>query len=1600
MDNNELDKILKEKLKDKIEPTPEFQRKMEEIVNKEKEKRLSGQFEQVNNEEIPKKHNNIAKRWSMALSMVATFILVFTLGMNLKTSQIIGEKGNAKLTSIKAIEPTNLESGVLANTSEFLIKAEGENLNTEIIQKSVYVEPALEYTIEKTLNKDEYKLKFVQNIPDNTIVKLQYIKDEITQDSWAYQTSNKLSITKTYPNNNETNVSDKTVVEVDLSYADVDNLDKNVSISPATEGTWEHLGKVWRFTPKTSFENSTEYTITLGKGIESREQKLANNYVFSFTVGNEVNAEQNVITLDRIITAKPNEQIKIEYQNHTSEKFNLGKVAIGKFATIDDFIQYVQTGKTQNVTKIGDYEVEDNYGIIELKQSLTKGFYIAKIKDDNQKELFDCPIQISEMSAYAMETERDVLTWVAKGNEIAQEISVEYLGKTVKTDKDGIAKFVGIADGSESIKYAKIGNDLVIGIYNFTLDNYPRGYIYTDRPLYKNTDTINIWGFVPRSIFFDKIEEEFYIELNNEGKQKINVEKDGTFKYKIKLEKHLDNENANIELYYKNTSIANRYIAIKNYELQNYNYEVIRNKDYGYTGEEYQFDIKVTHITGLVVPNKNIKISYNGNMYDAKTGEDGIAHVTIKLEKNKYEDENQTGYIYDSVEIFNGDLQEYTDAETSIYIIRFNRNIHTKIDEKEQYKATLYKLDENKNTIADYDIKKLYTGTYETEVTINLIEETSTRKLEDYYYNNYTKENEPRYSWSRSENSTKIKTITSKNGIIEINKNELSMKKNTEEIRYAYSIQLVYKDTKGRVVKDNIYVARDEYEYDRIGYWDNYEYTSANGWNNTFNKIDIEKYYSFRYLLKRDKETFKVGDEIDLALAEASEKGINEIENKGKLLTINFKENIYSTSVLTDSKFNYKFTDKDFPGCKITAAYFVNGKFYRMPAQYFDFEEESKKIDLEISTDKEQYAPKDKVTVTIKATNNGTPVKAAVNISVVNEAVFAIEEDNTNLIETIYENRVYPNYTYSSFIDSVKYTPGGEGGGDGIPRGNFADTAHFETINTDQNGNATCTFTLPENVTTYRITAHAANEELQLGVEQKSITSKIDFFIQSTEPRGVKTLDDLVLNATSISENQYDVDYEFTIKELNKTLTAKAKSNTIATVNFGKLPFGTYTAIIKGSYGLSQDAVEYKFNVKETTQEVKKKTTTKVTSNTSIKPERNPIVLEIYNKQMSKYVKYIDFIENTASERLDTQIAYNKVQDIKNKYYGESNNINRIPISLYEGNRFYLKNLRNGKEDLILTALTLYYAKDYCDSTTTTAKLEKQDNVFEYYLIAAANGETVLNDLIYLKNEKDISNYDKLLLALALEFEGDFQNAKDLYSSISLTQEELKDNKSIVSIIETFIEKDKASEKIDEIIANTPDDEYIRYAILSYFQNNYNEIGRTENVKITVGEKIEDVTVNGMEIKTISLNNNELANIRFETSGEDIMVSYYYQTSLENIESKDIQKDIKIQLDEDLKVGKESTLEISFDNDYEGEVRIALPNSLRLAEKYKYDIETDSNYYIQNNNIDYITLYKTKKCKYIRLKLLVINEGNYKFENIVCNDNGKYHISNSLDIKI
>ena len=59
MDNNELDKILKEKLNGKIKPTPEFEKRIKDKIEEEKKSRLLEKDNNQNKKEKSKKHSKL-----------------------------------------------------------------------------------------------------------------------------------------------------------------------------------------------------------------------------------------------------------------------------------------------------------------------------------------------------------------------------------------------------------------------------------------------------------------------------------------------------------------------------------------------------------------------------------------------------------------------------------------------------------------------------------------------------------------------------------------------------------------------------------------------------------------------------------------------------------------------------------------------------------------------------------------------------------------------------------------------------------------------------------------------------------------------------------------------------------------------------------------------------------------------------------------------------------------------------------------------------------------------------------------------------------------------------------------------------------------------------------------------------------------------------------------------------------------------------------------------------------------------------------------------------------------------------------------------------
>ncbi|MFI3258040.1 MAG: alpha-2-macroglobulin family protein, partial [Spirochaetales bacterium] len=154
---------------------------------------------------------------------------------------------------------------------------------------------------------------------------------------------------------------------------------------------------------------------------------------------------------------------------------------------------------------------------------------------------------------------------------------------------------------------------------------------------------------------------------------------------------------------------------------------------------------------------------------------------------------------------------------------------------------------------------------------------------------------------------------------------------------------------------------------------------------------------------------------------------------------------------------------------------------------------DSRSFDIEVIADKTSYRPGDTVELTVKATKNNEPVdNAEITLMAVDRGVIdLINYHVPNPVEYFYADYKFSNHvrggdSRSLLIDPVTYEVKNLFGGDASAtensektetRDNFDPTAVFEPyLVTDENGIITHSFTLPDTLTSYRITAVGVKE--------------------------------------------------------------------------------------------------------------------------------------------------------------------------------------------------------------------------------------------------------------------------------------------------------------------------------------------------------------------------------------------------------------------------------------------------------------------------------------------------------------------------------------------
>ncbi len=176
-----------------------------------------------------------------------------------------------------------------------------------------------------------------------------------------------------------------------------------------------------------------------------------------------------------------------------------------------------------------------------------------------------------------------------------------------------------------------------------------------------------------------------------------------------------------------------------------------------------------------------------------------------------------------------------------------------------------------------------------------------------------------------------------------------------------------------------------------------------------------------------------------------------------------------------------------------------------------------KEITISLTPDKkagENYQPGEEVTYSIETTDSqGDPVETELALSLVDLSVLSLADQPQNIVDAFWRQRGLAVNTASGLTLSAErinlaIAPEAKGGGGGmgdefgVVRREFPDTAYWNpVVETDAKGQASVSVKLPDNLTTWRLSAWGVTAKTLVGQANTDIVSTKDLLVRPVTPR-------------------------------------------------------------------------------------------------------------------------------------------------------------------------------------------------------------------------------------------------------------------------------------------------------------------------------------------------------------------------------------------------------------------------------------------------------------------------------------------------------------------
>jgi hypothetical protein len=1169
------------------------------------------------------------------------------------------------------------------------------------------------------VSADTFRVR-IASVPANAVVRVALpaaIQTEAAADapvareySWALQSTDKLELVSSLPANNANGVPLDASLELVMNAQNFTNVTTSIEITPPTEGSFQVNGRRIIFLPAKPWKASTLYSVRMKQGFTAENLALPKDLLLQFQTGDGTTDTNNAPwirvfgefqevyvgdTMSVQLSRSPGLATSGSAISVTGYRLTEDEAAefLTKrlpysyaFGSSDNVAQYRDIAKTEafKATLPVFRPSERDSELVTLPKFSEQGWYIVRLAS-GQAEAWTF-VQVTNVASYTVVDKDQVLVWAvnAETKQALTSFPVHVEGgETRLTDGAGLVhlptpdflKSTSTTAAPAGVAIIRLGDATgpvqalsIIGPYlnSNPFDRSARaqertwGYVYPDRPLYRATDDMHVAGIIqdrdhtsPIGQAELRLTKPSYVEDLINGRDRIYASVPLTLDAAGRYEAALSWKNVTpgyyqLDLLREGELVTSRFIEIRTFSKPAYYVDVALSAKRLFAGQEAQMHIQANFFSGAVLPNARMRVRIS-------QGDVTLPDQEVVL--------NEQGRL---------------DLPVKALPVVCTERLADPCRNTEQLQVVVYPIEGEEAQVLGSAIVDVVGSELDLRGEVKEVNSRAELTLQTYHRDLGKELDEVGVTWSGRKLHGQVVGIRYEkiqDGVWY----DAIEKKVTPYYRYErrqdppveFALQT---DGNGRgTYAFPLRADRDFYEVtvqgeDGLVRSNRFTTSIAHGWYLPEGTGDFSAHLMLEG--KGEDRDVHVG-EILKPIFQIGTSTFDASQGPGVLfltLSRGIKQAVHSASASWETTFDVSLL----PNATIRGVAFDGKRFLASDTVVF-LNKEDQALDVQITTDKPNYRPGDKAQLRFQVRPKAgqalaTDVKIA--YAMVDESLLSLsgfyEEDPLQWINSYVTDGVL--FQRGSHAGDWLFSGGGaeKGGGGSGDRGQgarrlFKDTAGTGVVTLTADGVGLAEVTLPDNLTSWRITAVALGSDLRAGAAKENIQVSKEVFVEAMIPARVLATDQPVIKlrafGTGLRANET---VKFTLDAPSLGLTNYMATGTAGQALYVAVPTlqtGTHVLTVSVSQGDFTDRVERILQV-ETTRIARDELVTLDPAPGALLSALSPVTTELVVSARGRTSLYPELhaLAQTTSLRSDARVAASVARELLQSAYQETVN--------------------------------------------------------------------------------------------------------------------------------------------------------------------------------------------------------------------------------------------------------------------------------------------------------------------------------------------------------